>query len=94
MATVYIIFSKKINSFYTGSCLDIEQRLKEHNNHKFDSSFTRRANDWIIFYKIDNLEYKTARKIEEHIKKMKSKTYITNLIKYPEITLKLIEKYN
>jgi putative endonuclease len=32
--------------------------------------------------------------IEQHIKKMKSKVYIQNLKRYPEILQKLINKYS
>ncbi len=32
--------------------------------------------------------------IENHIKRMKSRRYIENLIKYPEIGKKLLEKYS
>ncbi len=35
-----------------------------------------------------------AGKIENHIKKMKSKKYIKDLKKYPEIAQKLIKKYS
>jgi putative endonuclease len=31
--------------------------------------------------------------IEKHIKAMKSKKYIENLIKYPEMSVKLLQKY-
>jgi len=39
------------------------------------------------------LDYEQARKIEKQIKRMKSKKYIENLKKYPDIVKKLIEKY-
>ena len=93
MATTYILYSKKIDSYYTGSCLDLKSRLQEHINNKYEKSFTKKADDWIVFLKINNLEYSQARNIEKHIKKMKSKIYITNLIKYPEIIEKLTLKY-
>jgi putative endonuclease len=93
MASVYIIYSKKIDSYYIGSYINLEERLWEHNNHIFDRSFTRRADDWSIFFKIDNLPLTTARKVENHIKKMKSRKYIENLTKYPEIASTLIQKY-
>lgn len=48
-----------------------------------------RANDWEIFFTIEDLKYRQARDIEKHIKNMKSKKYITNLEKYPEIIEKL-----
>jgi len=42
---------------------------------------------------IDNLEYLQARKIEAHIKRMKSRKFIENLKKYPEIQERLIKLY-
>ena len=94
MAVVYILYSRKIDKFYVGSCLDFEKRLNEHNSHFFKRAYTTRASDWIIFYKYENLELELARKIEFHIKKMKSKVYNENLLKYDEIMNKLIDKYS
>ena len=93
MATVYILYSKSIDRFYIGSTIDVILRLKQHNDPEFKLSFTQRAPDWVLFYTIENLAYHQARSIEKHIKAMKSKQYILNLTKYPEITGKLIEKF-
>ena len=93
MATVYILHSRKIDSFYIGSCADIEIRLQQHKENEFSKGFTKRAEDWIVYFKIDNLEYEQSRKIEKHIKSMKSRIYIENLLKYTEITEKLKAKY-
>jgi len=93
MATVYILHSDLINKYYTGSCIDLKSRLEQHYNNTFKTSFTIRASDWKVFFLIENLNYQQARKIEKHIKKMKNKTYIENLKKYPEISIKLIQKY-
>ncbi|XOV69379.1 MAG: GIY-YIG nuclease family protein [Fluviicola sp.] len=35
MATVYIIYSKKIDRFYIGSCKDLDARLDQHNQGVF-----------------------------------------------------------
>jgi len=93
MATVYILFSSAINSFYIESCKNIEQRLKQHKEHSFNIGFAKRASDWKIYFLIENLEYQQARKIEKHIKNMKSKIYLENLKKYSDISAKLILKY-
>ena len=93
MASTYIIFSESINKYYIGSCLDFEDRITEHRQGKYINSFTKRADDWIEYIVIDDLEYQQARKIENHIKKMKSSIYIENLKKYSEMRTKLIEKY-
>ena len=56
------------------------------------NSFTKIAEDWELFLKIECKDIFEARKIERHIKKMKSKKYLENLKKYPEIIKKLKEK--
>ena len=58
----------------------MELRLKEHRNGKINHAFTKRSDDWVIHFSIYDLEYEVARKIEVHIKKMKSRKYIKNLI--------------
>ena len=93
MASVYVLFSKKLDRFYTGSCLDLSKRLDEHLQGIFADSFTSKAPDWELFLRIDNLTYQQARLIELHIKKMKSKVYIENLKKYEEIQNRLIDLY-
>ena len=49
--------------------------------------------DWVLYLTINNLEYEQARRLELHIKKMKSKKYIQNLKKFSEMQTKLIEKF-
>jgi putative endonuclease len=93
MASVYILHSKKLDKYYTGSCMDLSYRIEQHLNKIFKGSFTAIADDWDLYFFIDNLEYTQARNIESHIKKMKSRTYIENLKKYPEISEKLKLKY-
>jgi putative endonuclease len=94
MATVYIIYSKSIDKFYVGSCLNIVERLEQHNTHVFQVGFTHRANDWEVYYSKEITSQDLARKIETHIKAMRSRVYYQNLLKYPEIMDKLIEKYS
>ncbi|HEX7458083.1 MAG TPA: GIY-YIG nuclease family protein, partial [Ginsengibacter sp.] len=93
MADVYILYSEKLDKYYIGSCIDIVERFLEHLNKKYSDSYTAKANDWILYYSINDLKYKQARLIENHIKKMKSRKYIENLKMYAEISKKLIELY-
>ena len=88
MAFIYILYSQSIDSFYIGSCLDLDIRIKQHLNNTFNG-FTSRSDDWQIFFTIENLAFEQARKIEKHIKKMKSKKFIKNLVLYPELSDKL-----
>ena len=66
MATVYILYSHFLDSFYIGSCLDINQRLQEHNSKFYRGSYTSRTNDWEVFWYIENLSMSTARSITLH----------------------------
>lgn len=93
MAAVYILFSEKLNKYYVGSCLEISERLADRETKKYSDSYTGKANDWVLYYSITNLEYKQARSIENYIKRMKSKIYIENLKKYDDLSRKLIEHY-
>lgn len=91
---VYILFSEKLNRFYVGTTDNPHRRLSEHNSGTFDDAFTRKGIPWSLFLIIDSLESKQAYKIENHIKKMKSKKYIENLLIYPEIISKLKLRYH
>jgi putative endonuclease len=93
MAVVYIIYSKKIDRFYVGSCLDFTERLEQHNNSFFKNCYTSKSMDWELFYLIEELEHEQARKIENHIKKMKSRKYYQSLRSFPNITENLKLKY-
>ncbi len=93
MAYVYVLYSKKLDRYYIGSCLDLKKRLEEHQSGKYKKSFTAKATDWELIFNIDALNYKQARKVEVHIKKMKSRKFIVDLIKYPEIRDRLIDSY-
>lgn len=93
MATVYILYSESLDKFYVGSCKYLQERLEQHLNKSMDNTFTAKADDWTIYYQFDNLDYGVARKIETHIKKMKSRKYYQSLKNYPEVMSKLIDKY-
>ena len=69
MASVYIIYSETIDKFYIGSCLDIENRLKQHNDAYFNKCYTSKSNDWFVFFSINHLEYDIARKSKWNNKK-------------------------
>lgn len=71
---------------------DFENRLKQHNSGFYDNSYTKRTNDWKEYLLIECDNKSQSLKIEKHLKKMKSVTYIKNLKEYPEIILKLKEK--
>lgn len=93
MAYVYILYSRILDKHYIGSCLDIETRLQQHKDKTFSNGFTTRADDWELLFRIGELQYKQARAMEEHIKKMKNRKYIESLCMYSELVEKLIVRY-
>jgi putative endonuclease len=93
MASVYILYSNNLNRFYIGSCRDLSYRIGQHLNKEFIKSFTAQTEDWQLYFSIDDLRYEQSRLIEQHIKKMRSKIYIQNLKRYPEMVERIKVKY-
>jgi putative endonuclease len=93
MAFLYILYSQKLDRFYTGSCIDFDKRISEHKSKTDNTSYTSKAEDWEVFILIDNLNYQQARAIEAHVKDMKSSKYIRDMKRYPDMINKLVEKY-
>ena len=93
MSCVYILHSTKLNKFYIGFTTDFETRLNFHLNSDEQRKFTHNGKDWITFLIIECQSKTQALAIEKHIKKMKSKVYIQNLVLYPEMIDNLLEKY-
>lgn len=95
MPGCYIIVSKALNQFYIGATHEaVDNRILKHNQGVYEKTkFTSKTNDWELFLFIECDDYKQAMKIERHIKRMKSKVYINNLSRYPEMILKLKERY-
>ncbi len=93
MHIVYIIHSNVYDQFYIGETDNVEDRLEQHNSGYFHHGFTTKASDWKIFLTIFCRDRSQARMIEKHIKNMKSKQYIRNLKRYPEMRTKLLNTY-
>lgn len=95
MAICYILHSKRLNKFYIGYTTGtIEKRIEKHNTSFYGGKkYTHGTCDWELFYCIECESILQAIRIEGHIKNMKSRVYINNLIKYPEVSDKLLLKY-
>ena len=94
MHYVYVIQSVKDLSFYVGRTADLKKWIIWHNDESINQGVTKRKIPWKYFYTLALKDVFLADKIERHIKRMKSRTYVINLAKYPEIGQKLIEKYS
>jgi putative endonuclease len=94
-AFCYILFSEKLQKFYIGATKkdDVHERIHMHNTYYYGKNkFTAKSNDWVLYLLIEADHYAHALKIEKKIKAMKSSKYIRNLLKYPEMVLKIIEE--
>ena len=93
MYYVYILHSNSLDSYYVGETLSLDKRIEQHNTRFYKNSYTSKMNNWELFWSFECKDRIQARKIETHIKKMKSRKYIQDLLKYPDIIEKLLEKY-
>ena len=94
MAWVYILYSSKRDIFYIGATESSpEERLKKHVEKYYPGNFTTTTNDWELFYRLECENMHQALLIEKHIKKMKSRKYLDNINKFPEISEKLKQLY-
>jgi len=91
---VYILFSEKLNRYYIGQTVNIEERLMQHNSGFYENASTKVSNDWKLFWKLKCNSRTQAIQIESHIKRMRNKVYYQNLAEFPEISEKLLLKYN
>ena len=91
----YILYSKSLDRYYVGYTSDIEERLKLHNSGNFGGkSYTHITSDWELYLLIPCDTIKQAVFMESKIKKMKSRKYIENLMKYPEMIKKILNKFH
>jgi putative endonuclease len=95
MHQIYILKSLKSGQYYVGETSNIDQRMVFHNSMESNTNSTKSGIPWEIKYIIEVQDRNIALKIESHIKSMKSRVYIENMIKYhPSIANKLIAQYS
>lgn len=88
----YIIYSHRLDKFYVGETENFANRLEMHN--KGFSRFTSKASDWTLHILIPCNDKSAATKLERHIKSMKSRKYLEDLVLYPEMVNKLLERFS
>ncbi|HOX82462.1 MAG TPA: GIY-YIG nuclease family protein [Chryseolinea sp.] len=88
---VYILFSEKLSRFYVGMTENLDQRILHHNNPIRDLKFTAKGIPWKIFLSIPCHSKNHALKLERLIKSKKSRIFIENLKKYPELIEKTLK---
>jgi len=79
MWKMYILYSEKIDRYYTGTTDDLPWRLERHNAGW--GRYTKRGIPWKIVHAEDFKKKSDALKREREIKARKSKKYIESVIK-------------
>jgi putative endonuclease len=92
MHYLYIIYSPKGDKFYVGETNNLALRLFKHNNHTYEGSFTKMANDWEVVLSYECNSKNQSLSLEKFIKKMKSKIFIQKIIENPKILEDIISK--
>ena len=77
-----------------GETDDMELRLLKHNNHSYEGSFTKIAEDWQVVLLFECRSRNQSLLLEKFIKSMKSKIFIQKIIENPEILGDIISKNN
>jgi putative endonuclease len=88
----YILHSAKLNRYYIGETPNVESRLIYHNSVELNTNSTKAGIPWQIKLVIPCNDRAHALKVEKHIKRMKSKVFIENLFKYPELLAKIVSQ--
>ena len=78
MYAVYILYSPKIDQYYTGYTNNLDRRLSEHNRRK--GKYTDRGIPWVLVHTEVFSEKKEAQERELEIKAQKSRRYIEELL--------------
>jgi len=76
--TVYILYSKSLDRYYTGHTQDLEDRLTPHNQGR--SKATKGGTPWQLVYTETFPTRSQAMQREQAIKRKKSRQYIESLI--------------
>ena len=74
MYTIYILFSLKLNKFYTGYSSDFSRRLEEHNRGK--TPFMKSGVPWSIVYLTEFETRKEAMTLEKFIKNRGARRFL------------------
>jgi putative endonuclease len=91
---VYIIKSQKTDHYYVGETPNVDARIDFHNDSQKNTNSTKRGIPWELYWKLQVEDRAIAKKIEGHIKRLKSRKYIEDIRKYKDVSEKLIVKYS
>ena len=79
---VYILYSKKLGSFYRGQTNDLKDRLLRHNGKRVSS--TKNGSPWILIWTTKKANRSEAVKLETKLKNLGYKRLIEFMLKYKD----------
>ena len=82
MFYTYILYSKKLNSFYKGETGNINDRLSRHNNGY--EKATQSGVPWILVWKGEKATKSEAKLLERKLKNLSLKRTFEFILKYQE----------
>ena len=75
---LYILYSDKLEKYYTGISRDPEERLLYHNTSQ--KGWTKRGRPWKLIFTLEFSDRISAQRAERFVKSQKSKGFIKKLI--------------
>ena len=91
MFYIYIIYSESADKYYIGHTNEPNRRLEEHNN-VIKNSYTFRYRPWMLKACFEVSESRgETRKVENYLKKMKSRKLIEKIIQDLKVFDKIVE---
>jgi len=84
MFQIYILYSESADKYYIGHTDDVPRRIEEHNTVE-KNTYTSHYRPWVLKVSFDVSESRgEARRVENYLKKLKSRKVIEKLIEHPE----------
>jgi putative endonuclease len=89
---VYILYSSKLDKYYVGRTENLEVRLQFHDNPIESRKFTAKGIPWVLKASLSCRSLEHSIKLEQFIKRMKSRKFIESLITDPMLRNDIINK--
>lgn len=77
---VYAVYNKENGKVYIGQTLDIQKRLREHNEKRGNNFTVKFDGEWILIYKEQAEERKKALIREKQLKSYRGRKFIKQFI--------------